>query len=662
MPPRTPIRPLRLLLVALPLTLAFAQGGPPPPPAPLGPPPVPPANLVTPAKTLLGMALFWDEQLSSTRTVACGSCHQGGSGGSDPRSVRGGARAAHPGPDGALGTSDDITGSPGVPLASPAGDYEHATLFGMREQVTPRLSPSHINAAYAPSLFWDGRAAGVFTDPVTQQVVIPAGGALETQSLGPPLSDAEMAHRSRTWDDVVARLQSVQPLALAAFVPADLDAWIAGRGYPALFAEAFGSPGVTARRIALAIATYERTLFSNQSPLDSLAANPAALTPQEAAGRALFATLPCGVCHGGPLLTDQRFHYIGVRPAGEDSGRAKVTLAAADLGAMRTPSLRNVALRKAFMHDGRFSTLEEVVDFYARGGDFNAPNRSPLIAPLNLTPIQRQQLVAFMSRPLTDPRVAAESAPFHRPSLYSESELVPQVGGSGVAGAGGAVPQPVAYEPPITGNPAFTVAVTGGASGAAAVFVADDADPAASPGIPPSGSLARVATTLAAAGAGAGSGSVTFAIPADPALEGRTFLARWFVTDPAASGGVAISPLVTFRVFGARGAGVLDAGGSAPLTTPRALRLFAAQPNPFRPGGTQLRFELYAPSSVRLVIHDAAGREVRRLLDSAFELAGMHSVRWDGRDDHGRAAPAGVYFYSIRAGSNVETMRTIKLD
>ncbi len=309
-----------------------------------------------------------------------------------------------------------------------------------------------------------------------------------------------------------------------------------GRNYPALFAEAFGTPGITARRIALAIATYERTLASNRAPIDSPKANPPALNPQEAAGRVLFTTLPCGVCHGGPLLTDQQFHYIGVRPVAEDSGRAIVTGAPADRGSMRTPSLRNVALRTAFMHDGRFSTLEEVVNFYERGGDFNAPSKSPLIAPFVSTPIQKAQLVAFTRRPLTDPRVAAEQAPFHRPSLYSESELVPQVLGTGVVGTGGIVPQPIAYEPPISSNPDFTLGITRGRSGASAVLVVDDADPAVGGGIPASGALAHRTTTLAASGAGAGSGSISFAIPADPTLEGHSFFARWFVSDPAASG------------------------------------------------------------------------------------------------------------------------------
>src|SRR5438552_11603840 len=106
-----------LLLTLLPSGAALAQPPPPPPPlAPLPPPPEPAGNPVTTAKANLGKALFWDEQLSSTRTVACGSCHRSGSGGSDPRSTLAVAHSVHPGPDGITGTEDDIAGSQGVVL------------------------------------------------------------------------------------------------------------------------------------------------------------------------------------------------------------------------------------------------------------------------------------------------------------------------------------------------------------------------------------------------------------------------------------------------------------------------------------------------------------------------------------------------------------------
>ena len=116
------LRRLRFVLVLAPI-VALAQVPPPPPPplTPLPPPPVPPGNPITPAKVNLGKTLFWDEQLSSSRTMACGTCHRAETGGSDPRSRVGAGGATNAGPDGVLGTADDITGSPGVVLTDAGG-------------------------------------------------------------------------------------------------------------------------------------------------------------------------------------------------------------------------------------------------------------------------------------------------------------------------------------------------------------------------------------------------------------------------------------------------------------------------------------------------------------------------------------------------------------
>jgi len=173
------------LFFAPPAAVAIAQPPPPPPLTPLPPPPQPPGNPVTTAKANLGKALFWDEQLSSTRTMACGSCHQATRGGSAPRSVLLSAHATHPGIDGVRGTPDDILGSPGVILNQPEGSFAWSPVFGLDEQVTGRLAPSFINAAYAPLLFWDGRAGQTFLDPQTGAVVLSNGGALENQAAGP---------------------------------------------------------------------------------------------------------------------------------------------------------------------------------------------------------------------------------------------------------------------------------------------------------------------------------------------------------------------------------------------------------------------------------------------------------------------------------------------
>ena len=204
------------------------------------------------------------------------------------------------------------------------------------------------------------------------------------------------AHQARTWTNVLARLGSVEPLALAENVPTPLQIWLNGRTYAELFTEAFGSPDITAPRVAMAIATYERTQFTNQTPFDDfLAGNNAALTTLELQGRDVFTASSCDRCHSNALLSDNRFHYTGVRPAGEDEGRFEVTADPADRGRMRTPSLRNLEIRAPYMRNGRFPTIESTVEFYNRGGDFNAPNKDPLVRPLGLTQGQKDALVAF---------------------------------------------------------------------------------------------------------------------------------------------------------------------------------------------------------------------------------------------------------------------------
>src|SRR5882672_5138798 len=155
---------------------------------PLNPPPAPPGNLVTATKAYLGKTLFWDEQLSSTRTVACGTCHFASNGGSDSRAIVGNARSRNPGADAVFGTADDVFASPGVISNNADGSYSLSPVYGFHEQVTGRKSRSYIDAGYSNSLFWDGRATQVFTDPISGAVVLNAGAALESQVLGPPVS------------------------------------------------------------------------------------------------------------------------------------------------------------------------------------------------------------------------------------------------------------------------------------------------------------------------------------------------------------------------------------------------------------------------------------------------------------------------------------------
>lgn len=518
---------------------------------PLNPPLAPPGNAVTAAKANLGKVLFWDEQLSSTGTVACGTCHFAANGGSDARAIVNNPRSTNPGADGVFGTPDDVFASPGVISNNSDGSFSFSSVYGFHEQVTGRKSRSYIDAGYSNSLFWDGRATQTFTDPIGGGVVLANGAALESQAAGPPVSPAEMGHLNRTWNDVAVRVSQAKPLALSPSVPTSLSQWIDGRGYAELFTEAFGTADVTPARIAMAIATFERTVYSDQTPFDQSVAQIVTLNPAEIRGQGVFNSRGCNACHAGSLFSDNQFHNIGVRPQLEDTGRFQVTGNTNNIGEFRTPSLRNVGLRGPYFHNGRFATLEEVIDFYNRGGDFDAPNiNHNLIRPLGLSPQQRSDLVAFLRGALTDPRVAAGAAPFDRPILFSESARVPQITGAGSAGTGGNVPQMTANEPPLLGNSNFTVGISNARGGAQAVLVIDSNDPGTGSTIPASGSLARITIQLDGSGAGQGWGSASVAIPNTQAIAGATFFGRWYVSDPAASGGVAVSPAFRITVFG----------------------------------------------------------------------------------------------------------------
>ena len=535
---------------------ALGNNSPGPPFPPLDPPIAPTGNPVTAAKAYLGKALFWDEQLSSTKTVSCGTCHRPAAGGSDPRT---GTATRHPGPDNTFNTDDDIFGSPGVPNNAAAGAYSPVPFFGMGLQVTNRKSPSYLNAGYTNNgIFWDGRASDQFRDPLTNTVLLTSFAGLESQSVFPPLSSAEMGHVGRDWPAIIERTTNSRPLALAHDIPAGLKNWIAGRTYAQLFEEAFGTPGITPARIAMAIGTHERTLFTDQTPLDRWSAQLETLTTQEEQGRTIFIAQQCTFCHGGALLTNATFENVGVRPVTDDPGRGGQTGVPADMGRFKMPPLRNLELKGNYFHTGRMSAVEDVVEFYNRGGDFPAANVNTRVRPLNLTVAQRASLVAFLKRPLTDQRVAQELPPFDRPKLFTESNFVPTVTGTGRSGTGGIAPNAIALEPPIVGNQSFAIAVSQGPAGASAVLVVDAADPGIGTTIPAGGSFARVQTTLTGSATDGGYGTAVLSIPNDRSLVGRSFYGRWYVTDAGAANGFSVSRLITFTVFG-------EGGGNAPF-------------------------------------------------------------------------------------------------
>jgi cytochrome c peroxidase len=403
-------------------------------------PPViaPPENTITEEKRILGKILFWEEQLSSNDTVACGTCHRAAQAGADPR------QGTHPGPDALFGTEDDVIGSPGIVRLDSSLQPVDDALFGFAPQVTRRTAQSYFGGAHASELFWDGRATSEFIDPLDpMNTAITSGGAFESQSLAPILSVVEMAHEGRSWGDVTAKLEIAVPLALATSLPPDMSIAItANPTYPQLFLAAFGDQTITPVRIAFAIATYERTLVADQTPWDLFVGGDLnAMTVDEQRGWSIFESeAACIFCHPPPLFTDNAFHNIGLRPSVEDLGREEVTGDLADRGRFKTPSLRNTGLNPSLMHVGFVTSVFDATEFYNAGSVVNSHVQFTLdqsMIPTNLgvdlpystaglfgeepdgTPVQ--DLVAdFISNALTDPRVAAEEFPFDRPTLYSE--------------------------------------------------------------------------------------------------------------------------------------------------------------------------------------------------------------------------------------------------
>ena len=237
---------------------------------------------------------------------------------------------------------------------------------GHKGQKGNRKSPGFVNAAWTlyPHFFWDGRAA-----------------SLEEQALGPVENPIEMGNTH------AAMVQTLSGVA----------------GYAPYFQEAFGSPEVTKERVAKAIADYERTRLSGNSPWDrwQKTGDASLVSAEVRRGHDLFfGKAACNQCHLGTNFTDSRFHNVGVgwNPKTKkfaDEGRYKVSGNPDDLGAFKTPSLREVSRRSPFMHDGSMATLSETVDHYNKGGIRN-PALSPKMKPLKLTRAERQSLVAFM--------------------------------------------------------------------------------------------------------------------------------------------------------------------------------------------------------------------------------------------------------------------------
>lgn len=310
------------------------------PPIPEGFPQLeqPADNKMTVEGLQLGRMLFFDPILSGDSTMSCASCH-------DPKSS----------------FTDNLAFSTGI-------DGEQGK----------RSSMSLLNVGFFHSgLFWDGRVQNL-----EEQAVLPVEDPVELHG---------------NWTEIEEKLRNHPD-------------------YPAKFRKAFGIEDreeITRELAAKAIAQFERNLVSSgNSKFDRYIRGEIFLTDDEQDGFDMFfdnvADLPdaeCGHCHMQPLFTTNEYFNNGIEDVASlddfpDIGFGAVTGKRSDNGKFRIPGLRNIAHTAPYMHDGRFETLEEVVDHYNSGG-FPTDNRHPLLRPLGLTPKQKSQILDFLHT-LTD--------------------------------------------------------------------------------------------------------------------------------------------------------------------------------------------------------------------------------------------------------------------
>ena len=303
---------------------------------------IPEDNPMTIEGVELGRKLFFEELLSGDNTMSCASCHAPENSFTDLKKFSTGI--------------DGIQGS--------------------------RNSMALINLGWQKFFFWDGRSK-----------------SLEEQILEPVPNPIEM-HQS--WKDAVAKLNQ------------DVN-------YRNLFYKAFGEPGIDSIKVSKAIAQFIRTMISGESKYDvmykyenNLAMNSndqlvlSKITPQEWAGYDLFKSLngaDCLHCHSGVLMHINKFSNNGMDATFQDPGRGGITGNPNDMGRFKIPTLRNIALTPPYMHDGRFATLDDVIEHYSTGL-IPSPTIDPLMEHLATSGVQldweeRGLLKAFLMT-LTD--------------------------------------------------------------------------------------------------------------------------------------------------------------------------------------------------------------------------------------------------------------------
>ena len=246
-----------------------------------------------------------------------------------------------------------------------------ATAKGSKSKVLGRASPTVVNTGYNTIQMWDGRKS-----------------TLEDQAMGPMESMDEMAM------DLKA-----------------LFAWLDSTpGYKAAFAKAYPGEAIDHKTLSKALAAFERTIVSNESPFDRwLRGDLNAMTPQQIRGFRVFSDpgkANCVACHQAPNFTDNGFHNIGLGThdlPNPDMGRYVIKPVASMKGAFKTPTLRDVTLTAPYFHDGSAKKLVEAIDHYNRGG-VSSKDLSREIKPLNLTPVEMADIEAFMQALTTPPK------------------------------------------------------------------------------------------------------------------------------------------------------------------------------------------------------------------------------------------------------------------
>jgi cytochrome c peroxidase len=306
----------------------------------------PDENPLSAARVALGRRLFFDPILSRDGQVSCASCHQ---------------------PEHGLASPDPVA-------------------IGTQGRRGRRNAPSLFNRGYGQTFFWDGRAT-----------------TLEEQSLLPISNPDEMGD---DLDLILARLAARADYA-AQFAeafddadPAAADSTVPAREPRDAGSAVGGEAAVTAQRLAYALAAFQRTLLLGDSAVDRFrSADVAALSLEARQGLWIFESRGrCWQCHSGENFSDESFHNTGVGfgLAERDLGRFVVTQQTEDRFKFKTPTLRGLVQTAPYMHDGSQATLEEVVEFYDRGGSPNDPERTPLLEPLRLSPEEKRHLVAFL--------------------------------------------------------------------------------------------------------------------------------------------------------------------------------------------------------------------------------------------------------------------------